>query len=598
MVLEKDPLVFLQWLPQALLFFGIAALLLAAVALLVTFIVLAFRLGPLPAGDRLFKVVRAAANDLWHTSPRRVLALAWLAMQEALRRRILVALAVFFVILLFAGWFLDSTTNDPATLYLSFVLTASSYLSLLIALLLSVFSLPTDIKNRTITTVVTKPVRHGEIVLGRILGFGAVGTLMLLAMGVVSYVFVNRGLNHTHEVDAASLTLVAEKTEKPIRTGRTKVTPKQHVHEVEVDAETGEGRTDFQNGHYHDVKVEKRGDKEVVALSAPRGMLVARVPIYGKLRYKDKKGQTVAKGISVGNEWGYRSFIEGNTLAAAIWTFDNITPERFPNGLPIEMTLRVFRTYKGDIEKGIGTSLVVKNPKSGRASALHIFRAKDFKLDQYTVPVDLEDANGKPINLFKDLVVNGQLEIWIQCIEPAQYLGVAKADLYLKARNANYTMNFVKGFAGIWLQMILVTAFGVMFSTFLSGPVALMATVSALILGFFTQMVYDLVYENVKGGGPVESLIRIVNQSNMTTEMEEGLTRDVVKSVDAVLLKIMEVFTRLVPDFGTFDNVSYLAHGYNIPGDQVLSQILSTAGYVLAMFVVGYFFLRGREVSK
>jgi hypothetical protein len=598
MVLEKDPIIFLQWLPGALLFFLIAVVVLSVTALVISFVVLAFRLGPLPAGDRLFKAFVAAINDLGHTSFRRVMALSWLAMQESLRRRILVALAVFFVLLLFAGWFLDTTTNDPATLYLSFVLTASSYLTLLIALLLSVFSLPTDIKNRTITTVVTKPVRHGEIVLGRILGFSAVGTFMLLAMGLVSYVFVSRGLNHTHDVDADSLTLVAEKTENPVKTGRTKLVAKQHTHDVTIDAKTGKGTTDFQNGHYHDVDLEKRGDKEVVAVGPPRGMLVARVPIYGQLRYRDRNGQAVAKGISVGQEWTYRSYIDGNTPAAAIWTFDNVTPERFPNGLPIDMTLRVFRTYKGEIERGIASSLVVRNPTTGRGSALHIFRAKDFKLDQFVAPVEWEDANGKPINLFKDLVSDGRVEIWIQCLEPAQYLGVAKADLYLKARDASYTLNFIKGFTGIWLQMILVIAFGVMFSTFLSGPVAMMATVSALILGFFSQMIFDLISGKTKGGGPVESLIRTVTQANMTTEMEEGLTRDVVQSVDMVLLKIMEVFTRLVPNFRTFDNVDYLAHGYNIPDGQVLSQMLSTAGYVLAIFVIGYFFLRAREVSK
>jgi ABC-type transport system involved in multi-copper enzyme maturation permease subunit len=598
MVLEKDPIIFLQWLPGALLFFLIAAGLLALVALVFSFVVLAFRLGPLPAGDRLFKAVVAAFDDLIHTSPRRVMALAWLAMQESLRRKILIALAVFFLLMLFAGWFLDSTTNDPATLYLSFVLTSSSYLSLLIALLLSVFSLPTDIKNRTITTVVTKPVRHGEIVIGRILGFAAVGTFMLVAMAVVSYVFVSRGLNHTHEVDAESLTLVAETSDNPLRTGRTKALPGRHTHEVTINQKTGEGATDYQNGHYHDLKVDKRGEKEVVSVSPPRGMLVARVPKYGVLRYRDRTGQTVAKGISVGQEWTYRSFIEGNTMATAVWTFDGITEEQFPKGLPVEMTLRVFRTYKGEIERGIASSLVVKNPKTGRSSALHIFRAKDFKLDQFMVPVEWEDANGKPINLFKDLVEDGQVVIEVQCLEPAQYLGVAKADLYLKARDASFTMNFIKGYAGIWMQMILVTAFGVMFSTFLSGPVALMATVSAIVLGFFGSFVMDLAYENVKGGGPVESLIRIVKQSNMTTEMDEGMTRTVVKSVDAVLLKVMEAFTRLLPDFSTFDNANFLAHGYNVPDGQVLSQILATLGYLLAVFIVGYFFLRAREVSQ
>ena len=85
------------------------------------------------------------------------------------------------------------------------MLTATTYLVLLMALFLSAFSLPADIKNRTIYTVVTKPVRPGEIVLGRILGFTAIGTLLLVVMGLVSYVFVVRVLDHTHEVEVASL---------------------------------------------------------------------------------------------------------------------------------------------------------------------------------------------------------------------------------------------------------------------------------------------------------------------------------------------------------------------------------------------------------
>jgi hypothetical protein len=597
MVLETDPIVFSQWIGGAILFYLIAAGLITFGVLLVSFVVAAFRMGPLPAGDMLFKGIIRGFRDLSLTSPRRLLALAWLAMQESLRRRVLVVLGVFFVIMLFAGWFLDPTTNDPATLYLSFVLTTATYLVLLISLFLSVFSLPTDIKNRTITTIVTKPVRHGEIVLGRILGFSAVGTFMLAAMALVSYVFVNRALNHTHEVDLTKVVAVDPQNApqfKSVRSGTTN----GHRHEVTIDETSGKGETDVQQGHKHEVTIQQRGGKQVAVLGPPRGMLTARVPIYGPVRFKDRAGQTVAKGVNVGNEWGYRSFIEGGTLASAIWKFDNITPERFPKGLPLEMTLRVFRTYKGTIEKGINCSLVVKNPRTGKASSLRVFQAKDFQIDDYTVPVELKDAEGNPLNLFKDLVDNGQVEIWLQCLEPAQYLGVAKADLYLKARNASYTANFVKGYVGIWLQMILVISFGVMFSTFLSGPVAMMATISALLLGFFTQNVFDLAAHKVQGGGPVESLIRIVNQSNMTVEMDEGLTRDVVKAVDMVLLKIMEVFARLVPDFSTFSNVDYLAHGYNIPGDLVLSQIVSTLGYIAAVFIAGYFLLRTREVSK
>ncbi len=75
-------------------------------------------------------------------------------------------------------------------------MSTTSYLVLLLALFLSVFSLPGDLKNKTLHTVVTKPVRHSEIVLGRIIGFTVVCTFLLAVMGVLSYLFVVRGLAH------------------------------------------------------------------------------------------------------------------------------------------------------------------------------------------------------------------------------------------------------------------------------------------------------------------------------------------------------------------------------------------------------------------
>ncbi len=56
-------------------------------------------------------MVKRGLRDLFSISPRRILALAWLAVQESLRRRVLVGFAVFLLILLFAGWFLDTQTD-------------------------------------------------------------------------------------------------------------------------------------------------------------------------------------------------------------------------------------------------------------------------------------------------------------------------------------------------------------------------------------------------------------------------------------------------------------------------------------------------------
>ncbi|HEY3963082.1 MAG TPA: hypothetical protein VGM05_00905, partial [Planctomycetaceae bacterium] len=157
---------FAAWLPLAALHFILMAGLLTIAAGGISFLIMAFRYGPLVGGDMTFRVATTALAELAHTSPRRVWALARLAVQESLRRNVLVVLGVFVVVLLFAGWFLDDTSSDPSTLYLSFVLTATTYLTWALGVFLSAFSLPADFKTRTIYTVVTKPVRPGEIVLG------------------------------------------------------------------------------------------------------------------------------------------------------------------------------------------------------------------------------------------------------------------------------------------------------------------------------------------------------------------------------------------------------------------------------------------------
>src|SRR5215470_5749971 len=191
MVLEHQPLDFFTWLLVggngdigALPRFMITAAVLSVLGLLIGYLIAVFRYGPLKGGDLTYRVVANGISELAHVSPRRVWAIARLAVKESFRGRVFVALIIFFLILLFAGWYLKTGYQQPEKLLFDFVLTATTYLVLLIALLVAAFSLPTDFKTKTIYTVVTKPVRAGDIVLGRILGFTIVGTVLLLVMSV------------------------------------------------------------------------------------------------------------------------------------------------------------------------------------------------------------------------------------------------------------------------------------------------------------------------------------------------------------------------------------------------------------------------------
>ena len=202
---------------------------------------------PGKAGDKIFKVLTGTLVDLLHTSPRRVFALARLAVKESIRKQAVVGLAVFVVVLLRLAWFVDPGRTDP---------TRSTWTNCSGGRLCwcwrcrccSARSVCQPIfKNKTIFTIVTKPVRSSEIVLGRILGFVATGTFLLAVMGLMSFWFVTRMLDHTHDLTNDDLSTAAAKegaeSEKQVR-GRAGFTDmaRGHMHEVDLDDE-GNGVT-------------------------------------------------------------------------------------------------------------------------------------------------------------------------------------------------------------------------------------------------------------------------------------------------------------------------------------------------------------------
>src|SRR5438105_3989770 len=217
MVLENPLLPYLTWLlgypwtdaqailDSALFRFALTAVVLAVLALVIGFLVALVRHGPLKAGDITYRVVINGFRELFLTSPRRVWAIARLAVKESIRRRVIIAPLIYIVILLFSSWYVPTGVQQPGKLFFSYVLGWTTLLILLISLLISAFSLPNDFKSKTIYTVVTKPVRSSDIVLGRILGFTIIGTVLLLVMAICSAGFVWRMLDHTHSVKIDSL---------------------------------------------------------------------------------------------------------------------------------------------------------------------------------------------------------------------------------------------------------------------------------------------------------------------------------------------------------------------------------------------------------
>ncbi len=211
------------------------------------------------------------------------------------------------------------------------------------------------------------------------------------------------------------------------------------------------------------------------------------------------------------------------------------------------------------------------------------------------------DASGaeREVDIFEDLVdpETGALEVWIRCLDRAQYFGMAPADLYIRARNEPFWVNFIKGYVSIWFQMLVVTCFGVAFSTFLSGPVAMIATLSALVMGFFKGFAVDVATGEMPGGGPLESLVRLIKQWNQMSELDPGPGTWIIQRIDDVLMLFVQGISYAMPNCGIFNTSRFVAYGFDIPRDLMAQHLTIALAYALVVAVAGYFLFKTREIA-
>lgn len=593
-------------------------------ALVVAYIILALRNGLLVAGDRMYSSLVSAGKDIVFLSPRRTAAIAWLAMKESLKRQIAAGIGIFFTLLAFAVWFLDNDGVDASPLYISFILSACNYLILALAVISTAFSLPNDLKNKTIYTVVTKPVRASEIVLGRMLGFTVVCTLPLVLFGVCGYVFIIRSLSHTHELHESDLTtlpsdeVAARRLQPGAKEGLTS-TAQNHRHKVVVDA-AGNGFTEandssrftrdeqsgflerFGQSHRHSVTAVERDGRKVYQVGPPEDQLHARVPIRGAMHFIAPDGTVNNAGINVGN-WTNRGYVPGGTLAAAVFRFSDVTAEDFPEGMRVMLNIRLFRTTKEGFDQPLLGSLVVRNPYTRQAAIPRNFAAREYFTIEQFIPRALTDAGGNKLDLFKDLVSNGELEIELQCVPRSQYFGVGVDDVYLLARENSFGWNFAKGVFGIWLQMVVAVALGVVWSTFLTGPVAMLAAgatvIGAVLKPDLLKVVQGKLFGTaVESAGMFESMIRIGNQTAAMQQLEKGLTTDAVKGADQVLNWTLEGVFRFVPDFSAMNDAEKIATGFDVSAIELSLHLWQAVGFIAPLFLVGLLIFKSIEIAK
>jgi hypothetical protein len=123
--------------------------------------------------------------------------------------------------------------------------------------------------------------------------------------------------------------------------------------------------------------------------------------------------------------------------------------------------------------------------------------------------------------------------------------------------------------------------------------------VAFIALGFFKEFFVNVATGKQVGGGPLESLVRLVTQKNQTTGLDEdNLGVQLMHAVDKFFETAMRSLAYVLPDFRSLSTVDYVAYGFNIPPSKVYQDLTVGLAYLAGLLVIGYFLLRTREVAK
>jgi len=580
---------------------------------------------------QLYEGIRDVSELSW----RRIWALATLTIREAIRRKALLVFVIFGVLFMFGSWFLTSASEKAdiqIERHVVFVFTAVSWLVLPVVLMLACWGIPEDIKARSLHTVVTKPARRVEVVLGRMLGFSLVATVIVAVMGTVGFVWIDRQIPRSiHDRLVCKVPIYGrlsflDRQGEPTKSGI-------NVGDVWTFRSYIEGSTkataiwDFDHigdsalKTPTDLGVESQAVDETLArdlkLAPGQGVVITKVlpgsPVESLgLRPHDVilafNGQDVGrpsdlagivKDLKVGQTYPLTYTRDGKPLAVQVPWLEY---------LALQTGFESFRTHKGLMSSGLLCQLTLVNPDTKLRVPLPPFEVAEYRGDGNQTPIprtisyyDSEKRENKSADLLTDVVSNGVLRVEARCLNQEQFLGMARPDLFVRMADRPFYVGFFKALSGVWLEAIVVVMIGVAVSCFLKGPIATLLTFSILIVGQgFRELVDKIVTGQQLGGGPMESIYRMVTHMNQTVDMELSKpVTNAIKLCDQGVENGLWLVQQTFPNLTYFGMSSYVAKGFDVDfRAAILPAIAVTLAYLIPCVLLGYYALKLRELES
>jgi hypothetical protein len=408
----------------------------------------------------------------------------------------------------------DETLKGRLQTFVSYSLSLTSLMLCLLTIIVSIYTVTSDIEQRQIFTVITKPIRRYQFLLGKLIG---VILLDVMLLGLFSAVIYTITIYMPRFTKAPESEIV--EANKQFFTARAALT----VPEVDVSEKV--------QARYDDLKRRNELPPDV-----------SREEIIDELA---KLAQLQARAADVGQR--------------LVWEFENVKP----------LAETMFIRFKYDIFPNPPDSQVYGGWFAGDAQYLkygeqpetpvyqdlgHKHAARTFHEIEFSSDVVPEDGNlaiafiNPPLNRAPVIFPLDGLEV------------LYKAD--------SFGGNFIRAFLLILLRLIFLACLGVLASTFLSFPVAVLFCVVL----FFTASFSNFVLESF------------------------GFLSENVGAVYSYTLKQL---IRLLPQFDKFNPTKFLVPARLLEW----STLARCAGYMVCikgflLLVVGLVIFKWREIAR
>jgi len=373
---------------------------------------------------------------------RSIWAVATNTIKQALRMKVA---AVFLILLLVLLPVMGVSTTGDGTLkgrlqtFVSYGLSLTSLLLCLLTIIISIYSVTSDIEQRQIYTVITKPIRRFEFLLGKLLGVILLDVILLSLFAAIIYTITIYTPEFFNAIETERI-----QANNEFFTARAALT----IPPVDVSQEVGD--------IYRKLKISNELPENL-----SRDEIIAELT---------RQQQLAKRAAAVGQE--------------LIWEFDNVKPRGSNESLFIRFKydvavnppdMQVYGRWRAGDNQYIRHGTESKTPIYDR---LYKNSVRDFH--EIEIPAEVVPEHGHLAVAFQNAPFNNTVIFF----PPDGIEVLYKAD--------TFTGNFVRAVLLILLRLFFLACLGILASTFLSFPVAILL---CLVL-FSTASVSGFVIES------------------------------------------------------------------------------------------------------